>query len=443
MKRSYNLLAFLESLKPFQLLSLGFFSYVIIGLALLALPAAQRVPVPLVDNLFTTVSAMSTTGLTTVSVSDSYSFFGEFVILILMQLGGLGYMTITSFIILARRENISAARHGILSTQFALPQGFWLSQFVRNVVVFTLVIETLGAIPLYYQFAKPGVPNPLWSAIFHSVSSFATAGFSLNNNSLEGFRDNVTVNAVIGILCYLGAIGFIVMQDAYMACTRKGYRITFTSKTILLITALVLVISAPVLMFCEPEIAHLPWPERICVSVFQIMTASSTAGFNTIPIGTLSAAALTVIIVSMVIGASPSGTGGGIKTTSFSALLGILISILRGRTEEITFFKRTIPTFRLMNAVASVTLYVLVLWSGIFLLSLTEHQDYLKLMFEAASALGTVGLSMGITGVLTCTGKLIITALMFFGRVGPLTLGMAFFHSAYTCATRPDEDLVT
>jgi len=443
MKRTNRTLLLLESLKPFQLLSMGFFSYVVLGLALLALPAAQTVPVPWVDNLFTVVSAMSTTGLSTVSVADSYTFFGEFVVLVLMQLGGLGYMTITSFIILSRKERLSGVRHGILSTQFALPQGFWISQFVRHIVLFTLVIETLGALCLYVQFARAGVSEPLWSAVFHSVSSFATAGFSLNNNSLEGFRDHVAVNATIGTLCYLGAIGFIVLQDAFMACTRKGHRITFTSKTILLMTALVLLVSAPVLMFFEPEIRHLPWPERICVSVFQIMTASSTAGFNTIPIGTLSAASLTVIIVSMVIGASPSGTGGGIKTTSFSALLGILVSILRGRTEEITFFKRTIPTYRLMNAVASVTLYVLVLWGGIFLLSLSERQDYLKLVFEASSALGTVGLSMGITSALTGAGKLIITALMFLGRVGPLTLGMAFFHSSYTCAARPNDDLVT
>lgn len=443
MKRAFSLRLFLESLKPFQLLSMGFFSYVVFGLALLSLPASQAVPVSLADNLFTVVSAMSTTGLTTVSVSDSYTFFGELVILVLMQLGGLGYMTITSFLILSRKDRLSGVRHGILSTQFALPQGFWISQFVQHIVIFTVVIEALGAIPLYFQFAKAGIPSPLWSAVFHSVSSFATAGFSLNNNSLEGFRDNVTVNCVIGCLCYLGAIGFIVLQDAYLACTRRGHRITFTSKTILLITAAVLVVSAPVLIFCEPEIARLPWPERICVSVFQIMTASSTAGFNTVPIGTLSAASLTVIIVSMVIGASPSGTGGGIKTTSFSALVGVLVSILRGRTEEITFFKRTIPTYRLMNAVASVTLYVIVLWLGVFLLSLTERQDYLKLVFEASSALGTVGLSMGITSSLTFAGKLVITALMFLGRVGPLTLGMAFFHASGTRSVCPRDDLVT
>ncbi len=444
MKRARTLLGYLEALKPFKLLSLGFFSYVVIGLALLALPLSQKLPVTLVDNLFTTVSAMSTTGLSTVSVADSYTFFGQFVILVLMQLGGLGYMTITSFIILSRKERFSGVRRGILSTQFALPQGFWMSQFVRHVVVFTLVIEGLGIIPLYLEFKQSGLPTPLWSAVFHSVSSFATAGFSLNNNSLEGFRDNVVVNAVIGTLCYLGAIGFIVMQDAFLACTRRGHRITFTSKTILLMTALVLFVCSPVLVFCEPEIAHLPWPKRICVSLFQIMTASSTAGFNTIPIGTLSAASITVIIVSMVIGASPSGTGGGIKTTSFSALLGLLVSTLRGHAEEVTFFKRAIPLHRLMSAVASVTLYVIVLWSGVFLLSLTEHHDYLKIMFEAASALGTVGLSMGITGALTCAGKLIITALMFLGRVGPLTLGMAVFHSAGCCGrVRKAEDLVT
>ena len=444
MKRNRALVTCLESLTPFQLLSLGFFSYVLVGLALLALPFSQKLPIPLVDNLFTTVSAMSTTGLTTISVAHSYSYFGQFVILVLMQLGGLGYMTITSFIILSRAERFSGVRRGILSTQFALPQGFWMSQFIRHVVVFTLAIETVGVFPLYFEFKQAGIPTPLWSAVFHSVSSFATAGFSLNNNSLEGFRDNVVVNAAIGTLCYLGAIGFIVMQDAFLACTRKGHRITFTSKTILLMTGFVLLVCSPVLMFCEPEIAHLPWTKRACVALFQIMTASSTAGFNTVPIGALSAASLTVIIVSMVIGASPSGTGGGIKTTSFSALLGLLGSTLRGHAEEVTFCKRAIPLHRLMSAVASVTLYIIVLWFGVFLLSLIERQDYLKLLFEASSALGTVGLSMGITGALTCAGKIIITALMFFGRVGPLTLGMAVFHSAGRCGrVRMSEDLVT
>jgi len=387
---------------------------------------------------------MSTTGLTTVSVADSYTFFGQFVILVLMQLGGLGYMTVTSFIILSRADRISGVRRGVLSTQFALPQGFWMSQFVRHVFIFTLVIESLGVFPLYSQFKHSGVPTPLWSAVFHSVSSFATAGFSLNNNSLEGFRDNVVVNVVIGTLCYLGAIGYIVMQDAFLACTRRGHRITFTSRTILHMTALVLLVCSPVLMFCEPEIAHLPWPKRICVSMFQIMTASSTTGFNTVPICALSAASLTVIIVSMVIGASPSGTGGGIKTTSFSALLGLLFSTLRGHAEEVTFCKRAIPLHRLMSAMASVTLYIIVLWSGVFLLSLTERHDYLKLLFEASSALGTVGLSMGITDALSCAGKLIITALMFIGRVGPITLGMAVFHSAGSRGiVRKSEDLVT
>jgi trk system potassium uptake protein TrkH len=443
MKRTHVVLRFLESLKPSQLLTLGFSSYVVIGIGLLSLPLSQTQPTSFVDNLFTTVSAISTTGLTTVSVSDTYSRFGEFVIFLLFQLGGLGYMTVTSFIILSRQAGMSSTRHSVLSSQFSLPQGFWMSQFVRNVVIYTLACETLGAIPLYFEFARAGVPDALWSAIFHSVSAFATAGFSLNNNSLEGFRDNLTVNATISVLCYLGAIGFIVMQDAYYACCRKSYRITFTSKVILLMTALVLVVGTPVLVFCEPEIAHLPWPSRLCAAVFQIMTASSTAGFNTIPIGTLSAASLTLIIVSMVIGASPSGTGGGIKTTSLSALLGALISTVRGRTREVTFCKHAIPYHRLMNAVASVTLYVIVLWTGILLLCLSDKKDYLQLMFEAASALGTVGLSMGITASLSVWGKIILTALMFLGRVGPLTLSLALFQSQTTASVRPPDDLVT
>lgn len=240
-------------------------------------------------------------------------------------------------------------------------------------------------------------------------------GISLFNNSLEGFRDNVTVNATIGVLCYLGAIGFIVMQAAYYVCGRKGHRITFTSKVILLMTALVLAVFAPLPVFFEPGSAHLPWPSWICVAVFQIMTASSTAGFNTIPLNTLSAASLTFIIVSTV----------------------------RGRTREVTFCKHTIPYHRIMSAAAAGALYVIVLWSGIFLLCLSGQKGYLELMFEAASALETVGLSMGITSALSILGKLIITALMFLGRVGPLTLSLAFFQSQRAATVRPLDDLMT
>ena len=430
------------TLKPAQLLTCGFLSYVVLGTVLLSLPLARQTPVPVIDNLFNVVSAISTTGLTTVSVPDSYSFFGEFILLVLFQLGGIGYMTTTSFIILARGHPLSNARIGVFNAGFSLPAGFHVARFIRHIVIFSLVIEAVGATLLYLEFRSYGVVQPLWSAVFHSVSAFATAGFSLNNNSLEDFRASGIVNLTIGALCYLGAIGFIVLQDAYLAARYRGHRITFTSKVILIITGLVLVVEMPLFLVCEPSLRAMPIRERIYGAFFQIMAASTTSGFNSIPIGKLSAASLTLIVVAMVIGASPSGTGGGIKTTSLSVLLGIAASTLRARS-NITFFRHQIPAHRVATAVASATLYACVLTVGVFLLSLTEKQDYLKLVFETASALGTVGLSTGITGALTSVGKGIVAAIMFIGRIGPLTLGFALMRSACEDASHVETDLAT
>jgi len=430
------------ALKPTQLLTCGFLSYAILGTVLLSLPFARNTPVRLIDNIFNVISAISTTGLTTVSVPDSYSFFGEFVLLVLFQLGGLGYMTTTSFIVLARGRTLTSTRVRVFNAGFSLPREFRVARFIRHLVIFTLVIESLGAVLLFLEFRSYGVPHPLWSAVFHSVSAFATAGFSLNNNSLEGFGASGIVNVTIGTLCYLGAIGFIVLQDAWLAARSRQRTLTFTSKVILVITAIVLLIEMPLFLACEPSLRSMPFREQVYAAFFQIMAASTTSGFNSIPVGTLSASSLTLIIAAMVIGASPSGTGGGIKTTSLSVLLGIAGSTLRGQS-RITFFRHEIPAHRVATAVASATLYVSMLATGVFLLSLTEKQDYLKLVFETASALGTVGLSMGVTGELTDLGKCLVAAIMFIGRVGPLTLGLALMPSACEDVEHVQADLAT
>jgi trk system potassium uptake protein TrkH len=430
------------TLTPAQLLLCGFLSYIVVGVLLLMLPPARERPVAFVDNVFNVVSAISTTGLTTVSVPASYRGFGELVLLVLFQLGAIGYMTTTSFIVLARGRSLSETRVRVLNAGFSLPEGFHLARFIRHMVTFSLVIESVGAALLYGEFRSAGVAQPLWSAIFHSVSAFATAGFSLNPNSLEAFRANGIVTFTIGGLCYLGAIGFIVLQDVYLAVRLKQHHITFTSKVILIITALVLAVEMPLFLACEPSLRSMPVPERLYAAFFQVMAASTTSGFNSLPIGQLSAASLTLIVIAMIIGASPSGTGGGIKTTSLSALLGITASIVRGRP-RITFLRHEIPVHRLFAAVATATLYVSSLSVGVLLLSLTEHQDYLKIVFEVASALGTVGLSMGITGSLTAAGKWVLIVIMFLGRVGPLTLGFALFRAAREEPTRLRADLAT
>ena len=419
---------FYIKLKPTQALMFGFLSYAIIGTIFLSFPFSRTNNVSLLDNIFNVVSAISTTGLTTISVADNYSFFGQLIFVILFQLGGIGYMTISSFIILARGKELSPIRLGILKAEFTLPQGFDIKVFIRQIVIFSLMIESLGILFLWFEFRAAGVHNALWSAMFHCVSAFATAGFSLNNNSLESFSGNTVVNLTIGILAYIGAIGFIVLQDAWLSIRhRTVHHITLTSKIILLVTLVVFLAGTPLLFFFEPSIQTISPYNRFLAAAFQIMTASSTAGFNTIPISGLTGASLAILILSMIIGASPSGTGGGIKTTSISSLYSILASVVRGKC-KITFWGHEVPVARLYTAVASTTLYMSILGAGVYLLCLTQPFNFLEIFFETASALGTVGLSMGITGNLNIFGKIAITLLMFIGRVGPLTFGLSMFQ---------------
>lgn len=434
-------------LRPPQQLVLGFTSYVLIGTLLLALPWAQSREtrdaggVSLLDNLFNVTSAVSTTGLTTISVADSYSWLGEAIILTLFQLGGIGYMTVSSVIVLARGQQLSSERTGILKAGFSLPRNFVLPLFLRHVIVFTFAIEAVGAALLFWRFSSAGVDNPLWSAVFHSVSAFSTAGFSLYNNSLESFRDDWVVNLVIAALCYLGAIGFIVMQDMWYSVKFRERMMTLTSKVILSMTLGVFVIGTLVFCFVETSVMALPWDQRLLISAFQIMTASSTAGFNTVPFGSLGHAALFLVVIAMVIGASPSGTGGGIKTTTVSALLANLWAVIRGR-DRIAWMGCDVPLPRVLAAVAAATLYLIMLAVGIVMLSVTEAaKSFLAIFFEAASALGTVGLSMGITGDLSAMGKLVVIMLMFVGRCGPLTLGLALLEPRRDAPAHMPDDL--
>jgi len=422
-----GLYAFVVRLHPAKLALLGYLSYVIIGWSLLCLPFAQKDQgVKPLDNLFTATSAVSTTGLVTVSVSDDYSLWCQIIVLILIQLGGIGYMTFGSFVILSRKSSLSEARSEIGKTVFSLPKSFRIDNFIRSVIIFTVVIETLGALSLYPVFKEANMPTPLWSAVFHSISSFCTAGFSLYNNSFEAFSGNFWLNIVVSILSYLGAIGFIVCVDCWRMITGKINRITLTSKIILWSTFWLTVLGTLLLFIAEPTIKSKPTDERILAALFQAMTSMTTVGFNTISISQVSKASLLILTILMVIGASPSGTGGGLKSTTFSAVFGVMRSALRGQ-HEVRFWGRLVPLERVWTAVASLAFYLLMLCAGTYLLELTEKAAFEQNLFEAASALGTVGLSTGITSTLSNIGKLVVTFLMFCGRLGPLTFGIALF----------------
>ena len=410
---------------PAKLLLVGYSLYALMGWLFLCLPISRTGALTPLDSLFTSVSAVSTTGLVTVDPGTSFTPFGQIIILCLIQAGGVGYMTIGSFIMLARHARLSSMRNRMARIAFSLPNEATPAQFIRTVILFTFACEAVGAIALYPVLARAGIDNPAWSAIFHSVSAFCTAGFSLNSNSFEAFRNDPALNAIISALSLLGALGFLIAWDIWRNFTSRAHHLTYTSKVILRMTALLILAGTAVFFLAEPTITALPQDERLMAAFFQSMTASTTVGFDTHPIGAMGLPSLLFLFLLMAIGASPSGTGGGLKTTTFAAMLGLMRSTLKQR-RRVTFYNRPIAPSRLQAAGAAVFYFMVLLTVSVFLLTLTEPGiAFEQLVFEAISALGTVGLSTGITSSLTDLGKIVIIILMMAGRVGILSFGIA------------------
>jgi trk system potassium uptake protein TrkH len=428
------------SLSPQQNLLYGFLVYTLIGWSLLCLPFSQKLDVTALDNLFIATSAISTTGLVTVSVSDSYTGFGQFIVLLLFQIGGIGYMTFTTFILLSKKSDLTHWHQRILNAEFTMPKGFHVKDFLKSVILFTITIEIIGALCLYIAFTAAGVEHnfALWSSIFHSVSAFCTAGFGLYNDSFEQFADIPSINFILSILAICGSLGFIVVTDFWNRLSGKSKKVTFTTKIILGAMALLLGFGTLMIYFFEPSVVGLS-DHRLTASFFQAMTALTTVGFNTVPLGSFATGSLLVVVFLMYIGASPSGTGGGMKTTTVTALIAIMWNRIRNN-RHVTFLGRTIPLERLYVATSVFMLYASVIFLATFLLSLTEKIPLERILFETTSAIGTVGLSTGITGNLHPFGKLVLIATMFVGRLGLLTFGLAILAKKNKLIPKKERD---
>ncbi|MGS2738924.1 TrkH family potassium uptake protein [Sinomicrobium sp. M5D2P17] len=430
------------SLSPQQNLLFGFTTYTCIGWLFLCLPFFHKQAVSALDSLFIATSAISTTGLVTVSVYDTYNWFGQFVVMLLFQIGGIGYMTFTSFILLSKRSNLTHWHQRILNAEFAMPKGFQIKDFLRSVIIFTVVIETIGALCLYIAFTNAGVEHnfAIWSSIYHSISAFCTAGFGLYNDSFEQFAGNTSVNVILSVLAICGSLGFIVVTDLWNRISGKTRRITYTSKIIFMVLALLLAVGTTMIYFFEPSVDHLG-NSKFTASFFQAMTALTTVGFNTVPIGNFSLAVLLIVILLMYVGASPSGTGGGLKSTTLTALIAIMWSRIRNNS-RVAFFGKTIPLERLYVATSVFILYASVIFVATLLLAFTEDFPLDNILFEITSAIGTVGLSTGITGNLSAWGKLVVIFVMFIGRLGVLTFGLAILAKKHQLKTKTSrEDL--
>lgn len=428
--------------QPVKLLLWGYGFYIFISWLLLCLPISWKTNfVSPLDNLFIATSAVSTTGLVTVNTPEAYNFFGQLIIMCAFQIGGLGYMTLGSFVLIATKDNLPFLHRRVGRSVFALPRGFNLKTLLKHTVIFTLIIETIGAVALYYCFHKAGTENAFWAAIFHSISAFCTAGFSIFPNSLEDFRGDFWINLIVSCLSILGAIGFLVISDIWQSSTGRKRGITFTTRIILYVTSLLIGMGFILLFLFDSSLQDVSLGERILAAWFQSVTALTTVGFNTHPIGVLSSIGVLLIIILMIVGASPSGTGGGLKSTSIFAGLAVMWSSLRGN-KNIALLGRRIPHDRLFTAFASFVFYIIAFLVGSSFLLMSQTQAFEDVLFEAASALGTVGLSRGITSELTEFSKLIVIVLMFVGRVGALSFGIALFTSQSTTEVlEVEEDL--
>lgn len=426
---------------PQRQLTVGYLSYFLIGGVLLCLPFMLCGDVSFVDNLFTAISAVSTTGLSTVDVSADYTFWGQLLILLLIQLGGIGYMTLSTFVMYRVTHHFVGVRAGAFRKQFSLPENFSAGDMAASILKYTLFFEAAGVLLLYPIFRSEGVEGPLWSAVFHSISAFCTAGFSIFPDNLVRFAGNVPLNLVIMVLSYAGAMGFIVISDLWRKVSERAHRITFTTKVILSITLIVTLWGTFHLYFFEPSFAGFAPGKRLMVSVFQTMSAMTTVGYNTVDVGSVMPLSLFVLTVIMYVGASPSGTGGGLKSTTVSAVFAYVKSRL-GLRREVTLAGRRIPAYRVDDALTIFVFYTVVLFFGTYLLTMTEggRSGFLPLMFEAASALGTVGLSSGVSATLTTAGKLVLIVLMFVGRVGVVTIGNAMLMRMEREGNRSRED---
>ena len=335
-------------------------------------------------------------------------------------------MTFTTYILLNTSRRASQWRERILSAAFSIPDTLKLRPFLKSVIIYTILFEIIGTIFFFIGFADEdwGFWERLWNSLFHSVSAFCTAGFSLFNSGFTDYVSDGWINFTISFLAIAGSLGFIVFTDFWLKLTKKGHLVSFTSKLIMSGFLILLTAGTTTLYFAEPEIISLDGAPRFYAAFFQSMSAMTTVGFNTIDFGGFILPTAMVTILLMYIGASPSGTSGGLKITTFVATVAYLRSKLKNSV-EVMFFNRHIPDERVSVAVSTFIFYFMLSFAGIFLLTFSETISLEKISFEVLSALGTVGLSMGITGSLTMFGKIVIICLMFIGRLGVLTFGLA------------------
>ena len=356
--------------------------------------------------------------------SLSLYFFGQFVILLLIQMGGLGYMTLSSYVMLKLTGRFGSDKAKLFQIQFAVPDTFDSEVMLKSIVKYTFSFELLGFVLLCPYFLLQGTAQPVWSAMFHSVSAFCTAGFSIYSDNLMQFESDVYVNVVIMVLCIAGAMGFIMMTDISKWITQKHYKNQFYHQGNYVDYRPAGPVGNRPLVLLRRFISASAQGERWMASLFQSISAMTTVGYNTVDVSQMVPISLLILTITMYIGASPSGTGGGLKSTTISALYAYTKCALEFRN-KVSLCGNVIPRYRITSALTTVLFYTFILFVGIYPIGLFEPDDadFLKISFEAVSALATAGLTSGILSDITIGSKVVLVLLMYIGRVGVITFG--------------------
>jgi len=412
------------SLSSFQIIIIGFAGIILLGTIVLMLPFSTQdgAYASFGDAFFTATSAVCVTGLVVQDTATYWSSFGQFVILLLIQIGGMGIVTVASSLALLSGRKLSFSQRNIMQEALSAPQIGGIVKLTRFVIKGTFLFELLGALIMMPIFCKDFGLKGIWMSIFHSVSAFCNAGFDLlginaKYSSLTTYMADPVINITIMVLIIFGGIGFLTWSDIIK---NKHHISEYRMQTKVILSTTLCLIILPSIYFFIVEFANLPLKERLIASFFQAITPR-TAGFNTIDLSIISEAGIGIIILLMLIGGSPGSTAGGMKTTTVTVLFANAKAVFR-RKEETDLFGRRISSETIRTAATILILYVTLFFCGGVLMSVIEGLPMITCLFETASAIGTVGLSLGITPQLGVVSRVLLIFLMFFGRVGGLTL---------------------
>ena len=414
-----------KHLSSFQLIILGFAGVILLGAIILMLPvsSAEGVMTPFNQTLFTSTSAVCLTGLAVLDTGSYWSVFGQVVILLLIQIGGLGVVTVAVSVFMLSGRKISLMQRSTMQNAISAHKVGGIVRLTKFILKGTLFIEMAGALALlpvfYHDFGRKGI----WMAVFHSISAFCNAGFDILGTpanpfpSITAYAENPIVNVVIMFLIIAGGIGFLTWEDI---CINKIHfrKYHMQSKIILVTTALLIVL--PAVFFFFSDFTHLSVGKRLLASAFQAVTPR-TAGFNTMDISKMTEVSKAMIIILMLVGGSPSSTAGGMKTTTFAVLILNAFATFRSQ-ENVETFGRRIECSVIKNASTIAMMYCMLFLCGGITISVNEGLPLSECLYEAASAVGTVGLTLGITPKLHIVSQFILIILMYLGRVGGLTL---------------------